>query len=182
MDPESVEVYNIDDEKLNIDSSEDIENLNTPGDWILETCSVFGSGCKVEWICDDGGYIKVVPYPHPNHYIHSVDLSGRTKDIEGIENTISSCITFMRENTSCSPVRVKGPDSSYISYTKSLQSIDPIEEGKIDLSCACCDANGLVVISQSTNLNRGQEAKIEYELVCPVCESTMMIEETLDYI
>lgn len=183
MDPESVELYNIESRNLNIETSEDIKSISTPEDWVLESCSVFGSGCRAEWICDDGGYIKVVPYPYPDHYVHSVDLGGNVEDIEGIEQTIQKCITFMRKTTSCDPVKVQGPDESYIAYTKSIQSRDPLEtDGKIDLDCASCDNNGLVVISQTTDVSVNEKVVMEYELICPICESTMKIEETLNHI
>jgi len=183
MDPESVELYDVENKNLDIETSEDIENLKTPEDWVLNSCSVFGSGCRAEWICDDGGYIKVVPYPYPNHYVHSVDLGGNVTDIEGIEDAIRKCIKFMRKTTSCNPVKVQGPDNCYIEYTKSIHSKNPLgSDGKISLDCACCDNNGLVVISQTTDTAVGQELIMEYELIWPICESTMRIEETLNNI
>lgn len=183
MDSESVELYDVENKNLDIETSDDIKALRTPEDWVLESCSVFGSSCRVKWICDDGGYIKVVPYPHPNHYVHSVDLAGDVTDVEGVEQTIRKCTKFMRETTSCDAVKVQGPNDCYITYTKSIYSKNPIEsDGKISLDCASCNNSGLVVISQSTNSSVGQELTMEYELICPICESTMRIEETLNSI
>lgn len=184
MGAKSIDLYHVNERDIDIDSQSDVENLVTPDDWVLETCEVFGSGCKLEWVCDGGGYITVSPYPHPNHYIHSVDMSGRTKDIEGIETTIHECIKFMRNNTSCKSIEIKGPDDRYITYTKSLHGKNPMErgDGKVGIHCVNCESDELIVISQELSSSPDERVEISYELICPMCESTMRTEEELEQI
>ena len=184
MGDQSIDWYYVEKRNLDIETSKDIENLRTPDDWILEECKVFGSGCKMKWVCEDGGFILTEPYPHPNHYIHSVNLSGEKEDVEGINDVVRKCLEYMRSTTSCKPVEVNGSDESYITYTSSLYHKDLMERGngKLDIDCVHCDNDSLIVTSQSTTAALDDEIEIEYELVCTVCETSMRIQETIDTI
>lgn len=174
-----IELRDEDVQNLTIESDVDIENISLPTDWNLESVEVFGSGAKAEWSRDDGGYAVISPYPYPNQSVHRVELSGRTKDIEGCEDAVKEVIDFIRENTADERYRVQGPEEYGIQYSSNLsqsfsvgRSNDP--GGVIDIDCTQCGNDGLYLQQQTMETNMNM-VEVEYICLCPSCSSEMVI-------
>lgn len=173
-DPTSVSVE-YEEPGFDLETEDDVRDIPLPTDWTLQSVEVFGSGVKAEWSRTDGGYIVITPYPYPKQYIHRVEFSGRTQDVEGWEEAVEKAVDFIRDHTADDPYEVQGPHTIQAQHSSDLQSdvppmsIDAFEHDTIDLQCTNCGEEGLLISEQSMEMAVEKEIEIEYECICPSC-------------